>query len=314
MTLSQAQIRAFNAVVHHGGFTAAATALEISQPAVTAQVRQLEEAYGVSLFERLGREVRLTAVGEQLYRLTGQVADLEEAADSLLKGQEVLAGQVVKISTATPQLCMPLVAAFAARHPRTKMEVTLGNSGEAVARLLDSAADVAIAPVLHQDERLSSLILDHQHLCVVMPIEHRLALASRVTLEMVTAHPLIQRLGPSATQRLVDKVLKGRGLRTRTSLWLSTREAVYEAVAAGLGLALVLHRDCPPDSRLYLRRLADVEETVTERLVWVTRRARLPGVRAFIRLAEEETALAGGLSPAADPTRADPPSLVSRTG
>jgi len=111
------QLRSFVAVAQAGGFTAAARQLHVSQPTLTKQVRLLEEQYGVELFHRLGRTVRLTETGERLFALTGQFAGIEADALHLLRDAgELRSGRLV-VGAVSPFLTTNMLTAFSRRFP-----------------------------------------------------------------------------------------------------------------------------------------------------------------------------------------------------
>lgn len=283
-----ARIRAFNAVVREGGFSKAAIALGVSQPAVTAQIRRLESDYGRLLFERLGNGARPTALGRQLYRITQRIHDIEDAADALLRGDDGLEGQELKVATASPQVFMPLLAGFQKQHPQISMEITLGSTGEVIDRVLNRHADVGLTPTLAQDERLDTLPFTSHHPVLLVPQSTTWERRDTISLAELHGEPIIFRTGSSMTQRLVDALLADHGMQPTPSLRLATREAMQEAVANGLGLAFVLYRDAPPDPRLKTVELREPTEEVWEHVVWLKHRSNVPIVREFISMAEAD--------------------------
>lgn len=295
MSLSLAQIRAFNAVAETGSFTKAAAALGLSQPAVTMQVRQIEDAWRTELFIRSGNQVRLTDLGRRLHRITGQIGDLEEVARAILADDPRLGGQVLRLSMASPQIFMPVVAGFKARHPAVHIEVSLGSTGQAVEEVVGRVVDIGLTPLLEPDDRLECLPYTTHGLIVITPSRHPWTGRSQVPLAEVAKQPLIFRSSGSTTQQLVDRSLRSRRLKALNTLVLGSREGVVEAVANGLGIALMLERDTPPDPRLARIPLADAaaEEHVSEQVIWLRHRSPLPLVEAFAAFAREAARTAG---------------------
>jgi DNA-binding transcriptional LysR family regulator len=139
-----AHLRSFFAVARHGGFTAGARALHVSQPTVTAQVRALEATYATELFVRRGRGVVLTAAGEALFGIAERIFEQEEEALALLRNTGELRAGRLRVAAVGPYHVMEMLAAFHARHPAIDLAVSLGNSEQVVARLLDRTTDVAV--------------------------------------------------------------------------------------------------------------------------------------------------------------------------
>jgi len=295
------QLKAFNAVARAGSFTRAAQRLAVSQPAITAQIRRLEVDHDVVLFERTASGVQLTALGRRLFRITQNLDDLEEAAGVLLGGGEDVVSQVLRIATASPQVFMPVVAAFSRRHPEVELDVAVGSTGESLRRLLDREADIALTPMIRPDDRLDHTVYLRHRLAALVPQEHRFSGRESLSVNDIVAEPLIMRLGLSMTQKIVDQALAMHGLRPRPVLRLETREAVFEAVANHLGVALVLEHDVPPDTRFRVVPLVDCDGFAEEAVVWLHSRRSLGLIRDFIALAE---GMRGGNGPPPLPPKA----------
>ncbi len=285
--LAYAQIRAFNAVARERSFSKAAKALGISQPAVTAQVRRLEADHGTQLFDRGGGQgVRLTETGLRLFAVTRQLGDVEDAALAILRGDAGLDGVDFRIATASPQVFLPLLARVRRAYPRASMQVVLGSTGEVLERLLDRDVDIGLAPVEAEDDHRLRLMPFMSHgLALLTAAGDPLAGRPAVALEALHGAPFIMRSGPSMTQRRVDALAKSRRLRVRTVLTLGSREAVLEAVANGMGHALVLTGDVPPDPRVALVPVADDLPEVTEYVMWLASRDAVAAVRSFLSVA-----------------------------
>src|SRR5262245_48364244 len=110
--MNHAQLRAFHAVALTGSFTAAARRLRVSQPAVTMQVKALEDAYGVELFRRRGRTIERTELANELWDLTTRIFGTEEAAEELLGAARALRKGRLRIGADAPYHVMELLAAF----------------------------------------------------------------------------------------------------------------------------------------------------------------------------------------------------------
>lgn len=295
MDLPYAQIRAFNAVARARSFSKAARALGISQPAVTAQIRRLELSHGTQLFDRGGgRVVQLTETGFRLYSVTRQMGDIEDAALAILRGDTDPEDLELRIATASPQVFMPLLARVREAHPRFVMHVTLGNTGEVLQQLIDREVDIGLAPLgACGDQRLRLLPFVSHRLGLLTAASDPLADRETVALAELKGAPLIMRSGPSKTQEHIDKLLRARRLKVRPVLTLGSREAVLEAVANGLGHALVLTRDIPPDPRVVLVPLTDDVPEVTEYVVWMASRDGVAAVRSFLSVAARTTGYQG---------------------
>jgi len=286
MVATFGQLKAFNAVARAGSITRAANRLAVSQPAITAQIRRLEGDHDVVLFERTASGVQLTPLGRRLFRITQHLDDMEEAASILLGGGDDVVPQVLRVSTASPQVFMPVIAAFRRAHPEVEVDVAVGSTGEAIRLLLDRESDVALTPVMREDDRLDSHVFLQNRLVALVSADHRFAGSESVTLSQMVAEPLITRTGQSTTQKVADQAFAMHGLRPRPVLRLETREAVHEAVANGIGVSLVLEHDVPPDQRFRIMPLVDVDASTNESVVWLHSRRAVGHIRDFVAIAE----------------------------
>ncbi|WP_413206291.1 LysR family transcriptional regulator [Rhodospirillum sp. A1_3_36] len=286
--LSGPRIRAFNAVVRQRSFSRAAQVLGISQPAVTAQIRKLESAFGVVLFERTAAGAETTDLGLRLFALTQQIDDVEAAAQALLEAG-AMAPRELRIATPSPQICMPLVAGFIESFPTVRVSVVLGSTGEARTRLLERQVDVGLLHLDTPDERLSSQPFRRQRLMALLPAAHPLANDAAVSMANLVKKPMVLRSGPSLTQAMADRALAKAELAVTPALWLETREGAHEAVANGIGAGFVLDNDTIPDPRVKPVPLIDADEEIWESIVWLRARQNQPAIRAFVRLAARMT-------------------------
>lgn len=282
-----AQLRCFNEVAAAGGFSAAARRLGVSQPAVTAQVRALEEMFRVQLFARTGRGAALTPLGRRLFDKTARLRDLEQAAADVLNQARALEVGELTIAAGAPGPAMRLIARFRARHPGVRINTIFGNWQEVVTAVQDRAADVGVlteAPAETPFARTRVLV---QKLVALAPQGHPLAAgAGPVSLAALAREPLVFRSGQSLTRRTVDARLAELGLAARPTMELETREAVCEAVAAGLGIGFMFDAASTRADRLARRTVAELPDDYAEHAFCLEGRRGYGPIRAFLDAAE----------------------------
>jgi aminoethylphosphonate catabolism LysR family transcriptional regulator len=233
------QIRAFDAVAHAGSFSGAAKALGVTQPALTIQVKALEEHYGVKLLERQGRGVTLTAMGTQLFRMSRQMAGLEERIRETLAGAEAFRGGHLRLAADGPHIVMGLLNRFLGRYPNVRLSVAMGNTQFVRQQLLERRVDVAVLPSVKEHPQIHAQLLWKHKAVLIVAATHPWAGRRSVALETLDGEPMIAREEGSMTQRIVDDALARAGVKPKTVLQLGSREAICEAVSAGLGHSVI---------------------------------------------------------------------------
>src|SRR5271170_7480172 len=231
---SHAQLRAFHAVAAAQSFTEAARALGVSQPAVSMQVRSLEEAYGVELFARGRHGVEPTELGRALLDVIRPIFSIEvEAAELLGRAGGLLRGHL-HVGADAPFVVIPMLAAFRTRHPQVKLSLSLGNSSEVLRDLLDGRADVAQLSDRVDDPRLFAVAAAKSRQVVVVAQGHPWARRRGVRLRDLHRAPMVIREDGSVTRRAFEAAIQRAGVEPEVVMELGSREAIQEAVAAGI--------------------------------------------------------------------------------
>ncbi|MCP3723021.1 LysR family transcriptional regulator [Paraburkholderia sp. CNPSo 3272] len=248
------QLITFAAVAEHLNISRAALALHLSQPAVSGQLRLLQEEIGEALYQRDGRGVRLTPTGEQL---AGYAARLRDTWRDALTYRDALRGLergTLRIgATTTPaSYRLPyLVAQFHGRYPQVKLETSSGNSTDVVGML--GAVDIALieGPVgeqlppdtavhpWHEDEIVAIVPRSHALVSQLDAQGEAAAAMPAITLEALAQWPLVLREDGSGVRQVVERAFARAGVPMRVALEIAGVEGVKEAVRAGMGIGFV---------------------------------------------------------------------------
>jgi len=285
--MNHAQLRAFHTVAVEGGFTRAAERLRVTQPTLSAQVKALEEGYGVALFDRRGRGVVLTALGEQLLALSRRLFLLEEEAQELLMRVHDLTTGHLRVSADGPYHAVPLLAAFAARYPAVHVSLAIGNSGEVIDSLLQFRADAAVVADIEDDDRIETVLCAVNRLVIFVPREHPWARRRGISLAELEGQPMVLRERGSMTRELFERAAAKAKIAPRVVMEIESREAVREAVAAGLGIGVVSAAEFGHDQRLAAVPVAGGDLATREYVAWLRERRGLRIVRAFAAVVRE---------------------------
>jgi DNA-binding transcriptional LysR family regulator len=285
----------FHAVAQTGSMTLGGERLEISQPAVSKQVAELERALGVPLFDRVGRRVRLSRAGEILADYAGRLFALaHEAEEAMADVRAVERGRlVIGASTSIGSYLLPgVVAAFWRRHPRVEVLVAIENTERVHRRLAGHELDVGLTEGFVEDEELDAEVFYRDELVVIAAPDHRLAGKERVPLSAVRQEPFILREPGSGTRAVEERVLARLKLPVRVVLALGSTEAIKRVVAEGVGLAVVsrlaVRAECAAGALVVL----PVPELRTDRPLHLVRRKGRrdgPALQAFCGVLRETT-------------------------
>lgn len=289
--MRHAQLKAFHAVARHGGFSRAAERLSLTQPAISDHVRKLEEAYGVQLFTRSAAGVELTAMGRSLFAIAERLFEAEtEAQDLLSRARKLESGQLTIGADAAVHI-LPRVARFRSLYPGIAVRLVTGNTAGLLAQLENFAIDVAVVAEPPAGNDLLARCLREDRLVAVT--RRRDGTARRATLARLAEQTLILREEGSVTRRLVTDELHRRGLVPAGSIEIEGREAVREAVAQGLGVAVMSEGELANDPRLRSLPIADWSPVMSEWLICLKPRAGLHVIRSFFEVPEPSGQTAG---------------------
>ena len=283
--MNHAQLRAFHAVASTGSFTAAAARLHVSQPAVTMQVKALEEAFGVELFRRRGRRVERTELGQDLVDLTSRLFGLEEEAEELLGAARKLRHGRLRVGADAPYHVIGLLAAFHERYPELKISLGVGNSSAVLRDVLDGRKDVAVLAEVDPNPRIHAVPCVRHRLIAFVARKSRWGTRKRIRIEELEGEPMILREVGSITRRTLEAALEAAGVKPRIVMEIESREAVREAVAAGLGVGVVSEGEFGRDARLSALAIEGAPLENTEYVVCLSERRKLRLVQAFFELA-----------------------------
>ena len=286
--MNYAQLKAFHAVAGHGSFTRAAAALHVTQPTLSDHVRALESHYGVRLFERRGKGVVLTGLGEALLNITRRQFNLEAEAEQLLSGAHGLKGGTLRVAADGPYLILPLLGSFHRRYPDIKLSIRFGNSKQVLEELFQRRSDIALLPEIGEDERVYARPLREDRLVLLVPAGH--AWSGRRTLQVaeLAGQRLLVRETGSNTRAVFEQALADARVIPAEMLEIGSREGVREAVAANLGIGVIAESEIGVDDRLHALRIRDARVKVVASLVCLQASRRSDVLKTFFDFIDEE--------------------------
>ncbi len=242
--LENFRIRVFRVVAHHLNFSRAAEELLLTQPAVTQQIKALEEEFGVPLFDRGGGRIGLTPGGRALLPFADKMKTLSEEAAAAVAGAYGQQGGELALgaSQTIGQYLLPnFVAAFLHSNPNVRIRARSGNTDAMLEALLAREIHLALieGPEHRKDLRIEPFMDDH--MVLVVPARHDWA-DREVKVADLAQEPLLMREFGSGSRRVVEQALTTAGLKVKdlkVSMELDSTEGLLSAVEAGLGVAFV---------------------------------------------------------------------------
>jgi DNA-binding transcriptional LysR family regulator len=240
-SLNLDQLRTLLEVIEHGSFSAAARRLNLTQPAISLQVRELEGRYGVRLVERLGRRALPTVPGRELIEVAQHILRECNRADSVMR--RFRDGWIGHVRLATTNTALmyelpPILRRLRVDHPGLELHVTNMPTRESIESIMQNTIDLALVTLPVASKYLRITPLREQKLVAIFPAGTR-NVPDEVTPEFVARQPLVIEHTRGAVYALIMRWLTGQMPLPRAPMHLGTVEALKTAVTANLGMSIV---------------------------------------------------------------------------
>ena len=280
------QLRAFHHVALIGSFSGAAATLHVTQPAISDQIRKLEEEYDTLLFNRAKRQVTLTKAGSALLAVTRRMFDAEDHALQLLSENRVLQGGTLRIVADSAVHVLRVLAAFRSKFPGVRVTFCAGNSQQVMERLHAFDADLGVIGEVPTGEVFEHVHLNATPITAFVSKSHPLARLGRLRWTDLADQSLVLRERGSKTRTKLERAAAEEGVILDSAIEAEGREAVREIVASGAGVGFVSAAEFAPDARLVALPLEGGEVLMMEEaLICLRERRNGKLVRAFMEMA-----------------------------
>lgn len=283
----------FVAISRAGSLTAAARAVHLTQPAVSKRLQELESQAGAPLFDRLPRGVRLTEAGRTLLPHAERILALTETAESELQALSGLQRGRLAIGASTTigsYLVPGLFGRFRRRHPDVALTLEIANTAQIQSAVLDDRLDCGMTEGFVSSDALEvEVFAEDDMLAIVAPGDPLLARDDLRTQDLA-ALPMLMREPGSGSRDVVEAALAKGGLQIEPTMSLGSTEALKNAVAAGLGVAIVSRLTVELElstGRLMPLPIADLDIHRTLHLLRLKGKQPSPAMQAFLDLMHE---------------------------
>jgi len=273
--LENFRLKVFRAVAEHLNFHKAAEHLFLTQPAVTLQIKALEDDLGVRLFDRAAGRISLTRQGSILLSYAGKIAALAAEAEQELdcKSGKVSGQLSLGVSTTIAQYVLPrLLGPFLAEYPAVQFSLHSGNTSQVVQLLLDSKVSIGLIEGPARDRGIRSEPFMEDELALITPRQFE---QDHLSGSQFMASDLLMREQGSGSRRVVEAALEKAGFKLKSFkkvIDLDSTEAIKSAVEAGLGIGFVSHWAISKELELGTLKVAQVSAVkITRHFALVTR-------------------------------------------
>jgi DNA-binding transcriptional LysR family regulator len=240
------QLQALVLVARHENVSRAADALHVTQPAISLQIRTLEQHAGMALTRKVGRNIQLTAAGEVMVEFSERILRLwEQAGDELAALQGVTSGTLrIGAVTTAEHLLPPLLVPFTLERPDVRLKLQVGNRAEIVQMLARHEIELAIMGTPPRELRTNAAKFARHPMAFVANPTHPLMRKKKITLNDVLAANLLVRERGSGTRTAVERLLREAGHPLEFGSEVSSNEAIKRMVSAGLGVGFLSVHAC----------------------------------------------------------------------
>ena len=241
MHLTLRQLQCFSAVARNLSYTRAAEELHLTQPAVSMQIRQLEQQAGLALTEQFGKQIHLTEAGTEVYRYARSILQQVEEMDDVLDKLKGVAGGRLKIAaiSSANYFAPRLLGTFYQRFPDVSVSMDVTNQKAVLKQIVENEVDMAIMGQPPKDSQVEAIPFMDNPLIIVAPPEHRLAKRKRIAQKELEKEVFLVREPGSGTRGAMERFFREQKLKLTTGMGMGSLSSIKQGVRAGLGLGLL---------------------------------------------------------------------------
>jgi len=293
--MADRRLQVFYTVARLLSFTKAADALHMTQPAVTFQIRQLEEYFNTRLFDRTHNRISLTEAGQHVYVYAERIIGLYNEMDNQVRTLtgDVIGILVVGASTTIAEYRIPaMLGEFQRNFPDVRLRLQVSNTVGIVHMVENNEIDVGIVEAPVTNKNLVVKVCWHDQLKVVCPTDHKLAGRSSVKISEIVDYPFIGREEGSGTREVIADYLVSVGMSLNdleTTMEFGSPESVKSAVEAGLGLSIISESTLTKELKLGTLKAIPLDPPMTRpfSIVYQRQKFRLRAMEEFLEFAQK---------------------------
>ena len=288
------QLRVFHFVAKYRKFSLAAERLMVTQPAISMQLRALEEQYEAQLFKKFNKKLELTETGLRLFKVTEKIFHHVDKADDILTKAKGFPESILDIGVTKTLFhthLIPFVSKFQEAYPDIQIHIHEGNSEEMVKSVLDDRNDLAVVGRVRYSEKIEFIHLFKGKLYLIVPVGHWLCEKDCVSIEDLDKETLVLKEKGSGTRMLVQNVLEEKAIFPRVIIETGNDECIGEIVKEGKGITIMAKDGLKNEieqGRLKSIPLQDEKQSVSIDVIFKKGKTLSSASHAFIKLLSEE--------------------------
>ena len=257
--LTLRQFRVFEAVARNLSFSRAAEELHLSQPAVSMQIRGIETILGLPLTEQVGKKIFLTEAGREVLHASRNItAQLDDLQSNLAQLRGMESGRLnLAVTSTVNAVATGILVRFRGRHPGVSIHLDVSNRAEVLGQFAANRIDLAIMGQVPDGLELEATRFMDNPLVVIAPPDHPLTRKKKISVRELASESFLVREAGSGTRGAMERFFAAKGREIRSSMEMSSNEAIKQAVQAGLGLGILSLQTL--EMELALKRLAVLE-------------------------------------------------------
>lgn len=295
-TMADRRLQVFATVARLLSFTKAAESLHMTQPAVTFQIRQLEDYFNTRLFDRTHNRISLTDAGKIVYEYAQRILETYTEMDNEVRKLtgEVVGPLVVGASTTIAEYVLPsLLGEFQRQHPGVTLRLNVANTGGIIQMVESNEIDVGVVEGPINNKNLVSKVCWEDELVLVCPPHHELAGRETVDAAALLSFPFISREEGSGTREVLSSYLSSRDLSLGdldSIMEFGSPESIKSAVEAGLGVSILSLATVGKELRLGTLAAISLSPPIKRpfSIVYQRQKFRLRAMEEFLAFAEEQ--------------------------
>lgn len=281
-------MRIFIAVYQQMNISRAAETLHMTQPAVSRSIQELENYYGIRLFERIKHRLHRTESGDALYTRAIQIVESFDAMEKEIKNWDEFGTLCIGSSITLGNFFLPpIIREFQRHYPKLNIQVTVSNTETIYNAILDNQIDIAVVEGNFSSEYIHDEYLGEDRLVLILPRDHPLLEQAEIHLQDIIRYPLLLRETGSAGRTFLDAVFSFHQISVEP-IWESTStQALVKAVSYGIGLSILPEQLVLQDVAagvIATRPVADEAFARTNHIVWHRQKYLTRTAKGFIEL------------------------------